>query len=164
MNTSPRDIEQRAWKLLEPVVAVDGYELVEVEFVHDEGHWVLRLYIDKPGGVTIDDTVDVTHLVDPVLDVEDPIPHAYHLEVSSPGLDRPLRKPEHFERFAGETVRVRTFDKVESAGNRRNFKGILKGYHDGRVAVDVDGTVYHIPHDAIQRAHVEYRYDEEHAR
>lgn len=164
MNASPRDIEQRCWKLLEPVLAVDGYELVEVEYAHDEGRWVLRIYIDKPEGVTIEDTVDVTHLVDPVLDVEDPIPHAYHLEVSSPGLDRPLRKAEHFERFRGETVHIRTYEKLLDVGNRRNFKGILKGYHDGKVTVDVDGTIFEVPHEAIQRAHVAYRYDEEHAR
>lgn len=164
MRSSPRDIEQKVWPVLEPVMAVDGYELVEVEYTHEEGRWVLRLYIDRPEGVTVADTTAVTHIVDPLLDVEDPIPHAYHLEVSSPGLDRPLRKPEHFQRYAGEVVRIKTYEKLESAGKRRNFKCILKGYQDGKVAVDVDGTIFEVPHEAIARAHVEYRFDEEHAR
>ncbi len=146
-------------------MAVDGYELVEVEYVFEEGRAVLRIYIDKSeGAITLADTTAVTHLVDPVLDVEDPIDHAYTLEVSSPGLDRPLRKPEHFSRFAGEQVRIRTEKKLEEAGNRRNFNGILKGYHDELVTVDVDGTLFDVPHAAIIRATVAYQFDEEHQR
>lgn len=165
MSKQTRAVEARVFELLEPVVAVDGYELVEVEYLFDEGRPVLRIYIDKAGGgITLEDTTAVTHLVDPVLDVEDPIDNAYTLEVSSPGLDRPLRKPEHFSRYAGEEVRIRTEKKLAEAGNRRNFTGILKGYHDGKVTVDVDGTLFDVPHEAIVRAHVAYRFDEEQAR
>jgi len=165
MSKQTREVERRVWALLEPVVAVDGYELVEVEYVFEEGRPIVRIYIDKAdGGISLDDTTAVTHLVDPVLDVEDPIEHAYTLEVSSPGLDRPLRKPEHFSRFAGEQVRIKTEKKLEGAGNRRNFIGILKGYHDGTVTVDVDGTLFDVPHEAIVRAHVAYQFDEEHVR
>jgi ribosome maturation factor RimP len=159
-----KDIEARVWALLEPVVAVEGYELVEVEYTRDQGRWILRLYIDRqPEGVTLGDTTRVTHLVDPVLDVEDPVPHAYDLEVSSPGLDRPLRKPEHFEKYAGEQVRLKTREPLDvgEAVRRRNFFGVLKGYHDGRVRMDVDGHIYEVPHEAIARAHVAYQYDEE---
>lgn len=165
MSKQTREVERRVFALLEPVMAVDGYELVEVAYVFEEGRAVLRVYIDKAdGGITLDDTTEVTHLIDPVLDVEDPIDHAYTLEVSSPGLDRPLRKPEHFARYAGAQVRIRTEKKLEDAGNRRNFIGILKGYHDGLVTVDVDGTLFDVPHEAILRAHVAYPFDEEHER
>lgn len=161
MTIVRRDIEKRVWALLEPIVAVDDYELVEVEYTNEHGGWILRLYIDRvDGSVTVADTTKVTRLVDPILDVEDPIDHAYTLEVSSPGLDRPLRKPEHFSRFAGELVKIKTSQAV-GEGRRRNLKGILKGYSDGIVTVDVDGTPFEVPHHVIDRAWVQYRFDGE---
>ena len=158
-----REMEKRIWALLEPVLAAGGYELVEVEYTRDRGRWILRLYIDAEGGVNVGDTTKVSRLVDPVLDVEDPIDHAYHLEVSSPGFDRPLRKPEHFSRFAGERVRLRTHEPLDVGGpvGRRNFSGVLKGFQQGRVRIDVDGQVHEVPHEAIERANVAYRHDEE---
>ncbi|MFW5878778.1 MAG: ribosome maturation factor RimP [Myxococcota bacterium] len=156
------DTEQRVWALLEPILSAGGYELVEVEYTRDRGRWVLRLYIDAEDGVTVGDTTEATRLVDPVLDVEDPIDHAYDLEVSSPGLDRPLRKPEHFARFAGEQVKLRTREAIDVGEEvpRRNFSGVLMGCKEGRVQIDVGGHIHEVPHEAIQRAHVAYRYDE----
>lgn len=147
--------------MLEPVIAAQGYELIELELTRDRGRRVLRLYIDHPERpVSIDDTTKVSRMVDPVLDVEDPIDEAYDLEVSSPGLDRPLRLPEHFSRYAGERVRIKTASAVVG-GTRRTFNGVLKGFHDGLVSVEVEGELYELPHEAILRARVEYQFDEE---
>ncbi len=148
---------ERAWKLLEPILVRDGYEIVEVEWAREAGGWVLRLYIDRSGGVTIDDCQAVSRTVDPVLEVEDLVEGAYHLEVSSPGLDRPLRRPADFARFAGQRVKVRTHLPVETgSGPRRNWSGILRGFSDGMVEIDVDGRLHRIPHDQIAKAHLEY--------
>ncbi|MDF1563554.1 MAG: ribosome maturation factor RimP [Deltaproteobacteria bacterium] len=153
--------EAQIWSILEPVISAQDFELIEVELTHDRGRKILRLYIDHPDrAISIDDTTLVTRLVDPVLDVEDPIEGAYYLEVSSPGLDRPLRLAAHFERFVGERVKIRTEHPV-SDGRRRNFNGILKGIRDGQVTVDVDGELFEFPHADIVRARLEYRFDEE---
>jgi ribosome maturation factor RimP len=97
----------------------------------------------------------VSRAVSAALDVEDPIQGPYDLEVSSPGLDRPLRTPEHFRKSVGQKVRVRTFGPISNCDNRKTFVGILKGYEDGKVAVDVDGTLFHVPHGQISKANVE---------
>ncbi|HET6921596.1 MAG TPA: ribosome maturation factor RimP [Anaeromyxobacteraceae bacterium] len=157
-----RKTAERVWTLLEPILVRDGYEIVEVEWVHEAGGWALRVYIDRPGGVTIDDCQAVSRTVDPVLEVEDLVEGAYHLEVSSPGLDRPLRKPADFDRYAGQRARVRTHGPVESGtGPRRNWSGILKGFADGMVEIDVDGRLHRIPHHQIARAHLEYDFEAE---
>jgi ribosome maturation factor RimP len=164
-------IADRVRALLEPIVAREGFELVEVEWLR-EGSWVLRLYVDRPGaGVTIDDCQALSRIVEPVLDVEELIEPAYHLEVSSPGVERPLRKPEHFQRFAGERVHVRTYGPVESLaapgegeaqpqdrGARKNWTGVLKGFRDGAVEIDVDGALHRIPLQKIAKAHLEYDF------
>jgi ribosome maturation factor RimP len=104
----------------------------------------------------------VSRIVDPVLEVEDLVEGAYHLEVSSPGLDRPLRKPADFARYAGQRAKVRTHGLVETgAGPRRNWSGILKGFSDGMVEIDVDGRLHRIPHDQIAKAHLEYDFEAE---
>ncbi len=87
-------VEARAAELAEPVIAGLGMELVDVEFLHERDSWILRLFIDKPGGVGLEDCEAVSHSVETLLDVEEVVQHPYHLEVSSPGLDRPLKKPE----------------------------------------------------------------------
>ncbi len=153
-------VVDRARGLLGPILARDGYELVEVEWVRGGGRWTLRLFIDKPGGVNVDDCQLVTRTVDPILDVEDFIEQAYDLEVSSPGLDRPLRTPEHFGRWAGERVQVKAYGPVpgtaEGSPGRKSWTGTLKGFRDGAVEVEVDGVLHRIPHDRIAKAHLEY--------
>ena len=153
-------VADRARQLLEPVLARDGYELVEVEWQREGGGWVLRLYVDKAGGIGIDDCQAASRLVETILDVEDFIEPAYTLEVSSPGLDRPLRKPADFERFAGQRVHVKTYGPIDTpAGPRKNWSGTLKGFEDGAVEVEVDGAVHRIPHDRIAKAHLEYDFE-----
>lgn len=161
-------IAERARALLEPLVTREGFELVDVEWLR-EGGWVLRIYVDRPGGVNVDHCQAISRIVEPVLDVEDFIEPAYQLEVSSPGLERPLRKPEHFQRFAGERIRVRAYGPVESLaapqgapsgkGARKNWTGVLRGFRDGAVEIDVDGELHRIPLARVAKAHLEYDFD-----
>ena len=153
-------VVERARSTLEPVLVRDGYELVEVEWIRGGGRFTLRVFIDKPGGVNIDDCQAVSRTIEPILDVEDFIEPAYDLEVSSPGLDRPLRTPEHFARWAGQRVHVKAYGPVpgtaEGSPPRKNWTGRLEGYEDGGVLVDVDGVRHRIPHEQIAKAHLEY--------
>jgi ribosome maturation factor RimP len=152
-------VVERARALLEPVLAQDGYELVEVEWVRGGGRWTLRLYIDREGGIGIEDCQTVSRTIEPILDVEDFIEPAYDLEVSSPGVDRPLRKPADFDRFAGQRVHVKAYGPVAGTApgspGRKNWTGTLRGFKDGAVELDVDGVLHRVPHDQIAKAHLE---------
>jgi len=138
------------WALAEPVAQSLGLEVIEVEYAFEHGSKVLRIYIDKPGGVTVDDCADLSREFSTILDVEDPIPEHYNLEVSSPGLDRPLAREIDFIRFAGEMARIRTHEPIDG---RRNFKVTIEGVEDGSVVV-VDDTEkrWLLPLDNIDRA------------
>jgi ribosome maturation factor RimP len=152
-------VAERARKLLEPVLERDGYELVEVEWQREGGSWVLRLFIDRPEGVGIDDCQGVSRTVETILDVEDFIEPAYSLEVSSPGVDRPLRKSSDFERFSGQRAKVKAYGPIPSAAGapaRKGWTGTLRGFRDGAVEIDVDGTLHRIPLDRIAKANLEY--------
>jgi ribosome maturation factor RimP len=157
-------IAERARRLLEPVLVRDGYELVEVEWARAGGRWTLRLFVDRAGGFGIEDCQTVSRTVEPILDVEDFIEPSYDLEVSSPGLDRPLRKPEHFATHAGQRVVVKAFGPLEGTAPgspaRKSWTGVLRGFDRGHVEVDVDGTLHRIPHDRIAKAHLEYGGDD----
>ncbi len=122
--------------LLEPTVEALGYELADLELNLSHGRGLVRLFIDCEAGVTLDDCERVSHQVSGVLDVEDPIASDYNLEVSSPGADRKLVKPEHFDRFAGSVVKVRLKRLVDG---RRRVKGQLLGRDDDRIRVRSDG-------------------------
>lgn len=136
-------------RLLEPGVKALGFELVDVELAGSGHRNTLRVYIDGPRGVTIDDCAQVSRQLSAILDVEDPIPGCYALEVSSPGLDRPLVTPEDFRRFRGEEVKLRTTDAVDG---RRNFKGRLVETSEGGISIDVDGQRFELAFDRIERA------------
>jgi ribosome maturation factor RimP len=156
-------IAERTRRVLEPVLARDGYDLVEVEWLRQGSRWTLRLFVDKAGGVGIEDCQAVSRLVDPILDVEDFIEPAYDLEVSSPGLDRPLRKPADFDRYAGQRAHVKAYGPVAGTAPgspaRKNWTGVLVGFRDGAVEIDVDGIVHRVPHDQIAKAHLEYDFE-----
>lgn len=128
-------------ELLEPAVAAMGFELADID-VHLGRRGLLRLFIDREGGVTVDDCQRVSEQVSALLDVEDPLPGSYVLEVSSPGFDRRLRTLAHFERFAGERARIELRDLLEG---RRNFVGKLVGVEGTEVLIDVDGQVWRLP-------------------
>jgi ribosome maturation factor RimP len=174
------EILEKVRAIAEPLAAAEGLELVDLELGGAGGRTTLRLFIDRvPGavpsaaeipaaadglprqGVTLDDCADLSRAVSGALDVEDPIIGAYDLEVSSPGLDRPLRTPEHFARFAGKKVRVKTYGPIAECGGLKTFVGQLEGYADGTVAVDVDGKLYKIPHDQIAKANVEFQFGDQ---
>jgi ribosome maturation factor RimP len=142
---------RRVWQELEPHLEEQGYELVEVE-LGSLGHAaVLRVYVDRAGGVTLDDCAAMSELLSTVLDAGDWMTERYVLEVSSPGIDRPLRKPADFVRFVGEKVRVKT---VAPIAGRRHFSGVLAGFRDGVVALECDGTVYDIHLENVLRANL----------
>lgn len=143
-----RDLVQ----LFEPVVESMGYELVGVEFLGGSGHGTLRVYIDRDAGVNLDDCAAISHQISGILDVEEPIQQAYDLEVSSPGIERPLFKLTDFERFAGETVRIKL--AVAYLG-RKNFKGKLQGVADSKqVKIKVDGEEFDLPYADIAKANL----------
>lgn len=141
--------------LLEPGVRALGFELVDIEYARFGGQNVLRVYIDHPDGITVDHCATVSRQVSAALDVEDPIPEAYVLEVSSPGLDRPLVKRADFERYAGETIKVRM---LEAVAGRKNFKGTLVGLEGDAVLVEVDRERYSLPMARIERARLVPRW------
>lgn len=147
-----REVADNAAKIIEPVLTSLGYELIESEFIQEEGRHVLRLYIDREEGVTIDDCRQVSRAIDTLLEVEEVIPCAYNLEVSSPGIERPLRRKQDFEKFAGKNVRIKTKEKID---NRGNYKGRLVGVKGDDVIVNVDGTEYSVPIQQIFKARLE---------
>lgn len=152
MATADQVIE-RVRTLTIPVVEGLGIELVDVVFRREGRGWVLRLYVDKPGGITLDNCQAVTEQLSDLLDIEDVIDHPYTLEVSSPGLNRILKTPGDFLRFSGRLARIQTADPIDG---QRRFLGRLEGYRNGMVILRQDkGTERLIPFDAITKARLE---------
>lgn len=149
-------MSQRLLQVLEPVVEDLGFELWHLELEGAGGSRLLRLYIDAPEGVQLEDCERVSHEVSATLDVADPLPGAYRLEVSSPGLDRPLVKPEHFRRFLGERAKVTLYAPIEG---RRRFIGVLHGLDDEAVRLECDGEVVTLPYAAIAKARLVPEFD-----
>ena len=150
--------------LIMPILTDFGFELVDLELKREGRDWFLRLFIDKPGGITLDDCVEVSREVSAVLEVEDPIESTYRLEVSSPGLDRPLKKPTDFERFAGQQVKLKThtlIDPDERGHRRKTFVGELLGC-DGTLVrlrqTDRRGGEIALALTEIDKAHLEPEY------
>lgn len=137
--------------LLTPLVEGLGYELWELEYAPARGNGCLRLYIDAAAGITLEDCERVSRAVSDLLDAEDPIPGQYTLEVSSPGLERPLRSAAQFARFVGETVFVEMAVPLEG---RRRFKGALLAADAATIEVDVDGRRWSLPMAGIRKAHL----------
>ena len=159
---------QDLWTLAEPYVRDAGFDLIEVQFAREQRGAVLRLFIDRPPGsegdqtvIGVDDCERVSRDVSAALDVADNISHTYLLEVSSPGLDRPLRRERDFARFVGESARFRLEMGVEG---RRNFSGTIQAAKDGRVEIACDGRSYELPIDDIVRANLIPDWDREFAR
>lgn len=145
-------LRERLVELAGPVVEAAGCELVDIVTAVERRRGVLRVFIDRPGGVTIEDCAAVSRELAAVLDVEDLIPGSYDLEVSSPGLDRALRKEEDFRRFAGRRVKVRTVHPLEG---RSNFRALLEGVEDGMVLLrDDSGRAWRIGLENIRRANL----------
>lgn len=151
-------LRDRLIELLEPVVNAIGYEVVLLEFSPRDGSGMLRLFIDAPDGITLDDCEKVSREVAATLDVEDVISSAYRLEISSPGLDRPLVKPEHFRRFKGEIARIQTLAPVSG---RRRFQGVLLGATDDEVTIETADGPITLPLADIDKAKLVPNFDKE---
>jgi ribosome maturation factor RimP len=148
-------------EVVTPVVEGQGYDLVDVEWKHEHGQFILRVFIDRREGATnpnvsVDDCANVSHELSAVLDVSDVIAPAYSLEVSSPGLDRLLKKEADFRRFVGQKARIRTKHPVGE--NRRNFSGRLMAVADGKVTIDVGDQVCEVPVDDVEKANLVYEF------
>ncbi len=139
----------RVWSLLEPVCASEGLELVQVEYGRESGGRVLRVYLDRLGGISLDDCVGFSRRIGDLLDVHLEAAGPYRLEVSSPGIDRPLGKVSDFERFRGENARIRTRSPIHG---RRNFSGIIAGLAGDRVRLTDGNRSTEIPLEAIRKA------------
>ena len=165
------EILERVRSLAAPLAAQEGLELVDVA-LGGAGRTELTLFIDKAGGTTalptapgakpgasvgLEDCAEFSRIVSAALDVEDPLAGTYELVVSSPGLDRPMRTPEHFAKYAGQRCRVKTFAPVAECANLKTFVGLLKGYDEAQkaVLVDVDGKLYAVPHAQISKANLD---------
>ncbi|MBI4211120.1 MAG: ribosome maturation factor RimP [Deltaproteobacteria bacterium] len=144
---------QKIETLASPVLHQMGYRLVEREFLNEHGQWVLRLYIEREADekLTIDDCQKASHALGDLFDVEDVIQRAYTLEISSPGINRPLRYQGDFQRFAGAEIRLKTRYPI---GERSNYKGTLEGIENSEIKMTVDGMHFVIPYDALLRAHL----------
>jgi ribosome maturation factor RimP len=143
-------LEQQLTELIDAPVSALGFELVGIEYIRSR-HSTLRIYIDSENGITVDDCADVSHQVSAVLDVEDPITEAYTLEVSSPGLDRPLFTVEHYRQFIGEDV---VFTLRMAIQNRRKWSGTIKAVDGDTITVIVDGKDEIFAFGNIQKANL----------
>ena len=127
--------EQKTEELLLPIIEKNQFELVDVEYVKEGSNWYLRAYIDKPGGITVDDCEVVSRALSELLDQNDFIEDSYILEVSSPGLGRPLKKEKDFRRSLGEEVEIRTYRAIN---RQKEFVGVLKGYDKESVTIEYE--------------------------
>jgi len=159
-----KSVQEQLLDLLEPALEGLGYELVDLEYRREERGWVVRLFVDSEAGVNLDDCVKVSREVGVLLEVEDPVPQAYNLEVSSPGMDRILKKPRDFERFVGQQVKLKTFESMDPDGRghaRKTFCGELLGFVDGQVKVmqqDAKGGEVMFSLEQIERANLDPQF------
>jgi ribosome maturation factor RimP len=153
MDGTPQEIIERVSRAVEPILRESALELVDVEFQPSGKRWLLRIFIDKEGGVAIADCEHVSRELDRLLDVENIIDHPYVLEVSSPGLTRPLKKKADFERYTGRRCRIVTRSAI---GGRNAFTGEIAGVGQDEVKVREEGETHAIPLEVIKKAHLEF--------
>ncbi|OPY59079.1 MAG: Ribosome maturation factor RimP [Pelotomaculum sp. PtaU1.Bin035] len=144
-----RQIIKFIQQMASPIVQEAGIELVDVEFLKEGGRWYLRIFIDKPGGISHEDCRFVSVKIDRLLEEKDPIPHSYILEVSSPGIERPLKRPDDFNRFVGRLVNITTYVPLDG---RKKFNGRLKGMRMSNVVLDMEGLEMFIPIEQVASA------------
>ena len=130
------NIQQAITELAKPIVEDLNYELVDVEFVKEGANWYLRIFIDKSGGIGIDDCQAVSERISDILDEKDPIEQSYYLEVSSPGLERPLKTERDFIKYKGELVEIKVFQPIDG---KKIFEGELVGLIDGKIVINQEG-------------------------
>jgi len=155
-----KKLREDIWRLVEPVLESEGFELIQVECLRMKTRWIVRIYMDREGGVTLDDCSGISGQLGDLLDVHDLPPGPYTLEVSSPGLDRPLVRDKDFVLYQGCDVSVRLEQKVEGI---RHFRGSLVEFREeeGRkvLVVEMGSKLYQIPRDLVVKANLIYRFD-----
>ena len=149
----PKEVVGRVADLIAPVLETERFELVDIVYRSESGRWVLRLFLDRPEGVTLDDCAFISRRIEDLIEVEGVLSHAYRLEVSSPGLDRILTREEHFQRFTGKTARVKRAIPLEG---RKNFRGRIVGCEQQIVELeDEQGIRFRLPLQDIDTARLE---------
>ena len=141
---------ERVYALIKETVESQGVELWDVRFLKEGASWYLRVFIDKEEGITIDDCTDVSHAIDPVIDEADPIDKSYYLEVCSPGIERELIRPEHFEKMIGQIIKLKLYKAIDGV---KEFKGELLSF-DGKVKLMVDSTSLEFDLKEISKANL----------
>ncbi len=149
------EVTERVRSIALPILSAEGMELVDVQFRREGRGWVLRLFLDKEGGVTLDDCTRISREIGRSLDVEDFISTPYTLEVSSPGLNRFLKSEKDFIKHRNHMIRVKAFDPIE---NQRQFKGRLLGISGNRIEMEVDGRIVEIPLSNVAKANLEIEF------
>ena len=149
-------IRDQLYRVITPVVEGLGYELVGIEYLPQGKHSLLRVYVDQADGITLDDCEKVSRQVSAVMDVEDPLSGHYNLEISSPGLERPLFVEEHYQRFVGNQVFIRMSIPLDG---RRRFEGRLLGVEDGEVMLEIEEEQFRLPLTQVEKAHLVPLFD-----
>ena len=142
-------------ELVTPIIDENRLELVDVEYKKEGKNWFLRIFIDKEGGVTVDDCTRVSRQIEDLIEVEEAVPSSYILEVSSPGLNRPLKKEKDFLRFKGKLAHVTTYTPIHQ---RKNFKGTIRDFQKDVLILDIDSQRLEIPKDQIAKARLEIEF------
>jgi ribosome maturation factor RimP len=155
LSVTSSEIAERVRTIASPILQSEGMELVDVEYRRESNGWVLRLIIDKEEGISLDDCSRVSHEVGRNLDVEEFIASPYHLEVSSPGLDRPLKSERDFLKYRNRLIKVKT---IEPMDKRHQFKGRLLDFVENNLHIEIDGRVFQIPLANVSKANLEYEF------
>ena len=148
-------ILQEVRQVIDPILQSQGVELVDLEYQRESQGWVLRVYIDREGGITLGDCSELSGEIGTILEVRDLIINPYTLEVSSPGLTRPLKKPEDYNKYRNHLVKIKTFEPIDG---RKNFKGTLQGLEGEMVYVQAEGKILGIPFQGIAKANLEIEF------
>jgi ribosome maturation factor RimP len=143
-------------RLIEPIVEEADFELVDIEYLSERGRWVLRIYVDKEGGVTLDHCSWLSREIGDLIDVKDVVPHEYVLEVSSPGLNRPLKREKDFLQALGKKVKVKMVTPVKG---RKNYTGYLRSFQNGKLFVDINNHLVTLPWRDVEKANLVYEFE-----
>ncbi len=149
-------IRNQVFDIASPVIEDIGFELIDVEYLSMNGRWVLRLYLDREGGITIDDCVSVSRELGDLLDIKDIINHEYVLEVSSPGLNRPLKRDRDFVKFIGKKIKCKMMRPLDG---RKNFSGCLKDFKENTVFLETESGLFELPLCDIEKTNLVYEFD-----
>ena len=142
--------------LIEPILDDMEIELVDIEFLSEQGRWVLRIYVDQSGGITLDACARVSREIDDLIEVKDIFHQGYVLEVSSPGLNRPLKKEKDFEKAVGKKIKIRMATPLKG---QRNFRGSLRSFQDGVLYLSVKDNLLLLPYGDVEKANLVYDFE-----